>query len=82
MADEEGDDQGSLAGLRHRTGAVRGASFSAVTGAATSAVLQENQNATKAGDLFFNGSSETPEEVGFCAVLNEDIPRLYLNSFR
>jgi len=31
--------------------------------------------------LFFNGSSETPEEVGFCSVLMEDIPNLYLNSF-
>ncbi|MDD5267788.1 MAG: restriction endonuclease subunit S [Methylococcales bacterium] len=41
----------------------------------------EAQNLTKKGDLFFNGSSETPEEVGFCAVLLEDIPNLYLNSF-
>ncbi len=41
----------------------------------------ETQNATKAGDLFFNGSSETPEEVGFCAMLRENIPDLYLNSF-
>lgn len=41
----------------------------------------EAQNVAKKGDLFFNGSSETPEEVGFCAVLLEDIPDLYLNSF-
>jgi type I restriction enzyme S subunit len=41
----------------------------------------EAQNLTKKGDLFFNGSSETPEEVGFCSVLLEDIPNLYLNSF-
>lgn len=41
----------------------------------------EVQNLAKKGDLFFNGSSETPEEVGFCSVLLEDIPRLYLNSF-
>ncbi len=41
----------------------------------------EAQNLAKKGDLFFNGSSETPEEVGFCAVLMEDIPNLYLNSF-
>lgn len=41
----------------------------------------EAQNLTKKGDLFFNGSSETPEEVGFCAVLLEDISSLYLNSF-
>lgn len=41
----------------------------------------EAQNLAKKGDLFFNGSSETPEEVGFCSVLLEDIPNLYLNSF-
>ena len=41
----------------------------------------EMQNVAKKGDLFFNGSSETPEEVGFCSILLEDIPNLYLNSF-
>jgi type I restriction enzyme S subunit len=41
----------------------------------------ETQNLAKKGDLFFNGSSETPEEVGFCSVLLDDIPHLYLNSF-
>ena len=41
----------------------------------------EAQNLTQKGDLFFNGSSETPEEVGFCSVLLQDIPNLYLNSF-
>lgn len=41
----------------------------------------ETQNLAKKGDLFFNGSSETPEEVGFCSVLLDDIPNLYLNSF-
>ena len=41
----------------------------------------EVQNIAKRGDLFFNGSSETPEEVGYCSVLLEDIPNLYLNSF-
>jgi type I restriction enzyme, S subunit len=41
----------------------------------------ENQNRTMKGDLFFNGSSETPEEVGMCSVLLADIPNLYLNSF-
>lgn len=44
-------------------------------------VQNEVQNLAKKGDLFFNGSSETPEEVGFCSVLLEDIPSLYLNSF-
>jgi type I restriction enzyme S subunit len=41
----------------------------------------ENQNKAQKGDLFFNGSSETPEEVGMCSVLLEDISNLYLNSF-
>lgn len=41
----------------------------------------EAQSLAKKGDLFFNGSSETPEEVGFCSVLLEEIPNLYLNSF-
>ena len=43
--------------------------------------VDENQNKALKGDLFFNGSSETPEEVGMCSVLLEDIPNLYLNSF-
>ncbi len=43
--------------------------------------LTEKQNATHYGDLFFNTSSETPEEVGICACLNAEIPNLYLNSF-
>ncbi len=41
----------------------------------------EKQNKSYKGDLFFNGSSETPEEVGMCSVLMDDIPNLYLNSF-
>jgi type I restriction enzyme, S subunit len=41
----------------------------------------EKQNKAVKWDLFFNGSSETPEEVGMCSVLNADIPNLYLNSF-
>ena len=43
--------------------------------------VDESQNKALNGDLFFNGSSETPEEVGMCSVLLEDIPNLYLNSF-
>ena len=41
----------------------------------------EKQNKAIKGDLFFNGSSETPEEVGMCSVLQGNIPNLYLNSF-
>lgn len=43
--------------------------------------FDENQNKAQKGDIFFNGSSETPEELGMCSVLLEDIPNLYLNSF-
>ena len=41
----------------------------------------ESQNRVQPGDLLFNGSSETPEEVAFCSrvqACNEDV---YLNSF-
>lgn len=41
----------------------------------------ENQNAVKKGDLFFNISSETPDEVGMCAALLTDLNNVYLNSF-
>jgi len=41
----------------------------------------ESQNKALKDDLFFNGSSETPEEVGMCSVLTVDVPNLYLNSF-
>lgn len=41
----------------------------------------EGQNQAMKGDLFFNGSSETPEEVGMCAVLLHDVQIVYLNSF-
>lgn len=41
----------------------------------------ESQNTVRKGDLFFNTSSETPEEVGMCAVLDEELTNTYLNSF-
>lgn len=43
--------------------------------------LGERQNAVHKGDILFNTSSETPDEVGLCSVLMEDINNLYLNSF-
>lgn len=45
--------------------------------------IRENelQNRTQFGDLFFNTSSETPEDVGTCAVLLSHYKELYLNSF-
>lgn len=41
----------------------------------------ERQNHAVKGDLFFNTSSETPEEVGICSMLNHTVDNLYLNSF-
>ena len=41
----------------------------------------ENQNRVESGDLLFNGSSETPEEVALCSLVARDVPNLYLNSF-
>ena len=52
------------------------ASFEQVKVSAT-----ETQNRVLVGDLLFNGSSETPEEVAFCSLMAEDVPDLYLNSF-
>ena len=42
---------------------------------------KESQNRVLKGDLLFNGSSETPEEVAMCSVILADVPDLYLNSF-
>lgn len=41
----------------------------------------EHQNEVKKGDLLFNTSSETPEEVGMCAVMDDELTGVYLNSF-
>lgn len=41
----------------------------------------ESQNQVVTGDILFNGSSETPEEVAMCALMKEEITGLYLNSF-
>lgn len=41
----------------------------------------ESQNRVLRGDLLFNGSSETPEEVAMCSLLTKDVSDLYLNSF-
>lgn len=42
---------------------------------------RETQNRVMKGDLIFNGSSETPEEVAMCAVLARDFRDVFLNSF-
>lgn len=41
----------------------------------------KSQNEVKKGDLFFTGSSETPEEVGMVSVLSSTVEDCYLNSF-
>jgi len=41
----------------------------------------ERQNAVRTGDLLFNTSSETPEELAMCAVAQDLPPDTYLNSF-
>jgi type I restriction enzyme S subunit len=41
----------------------------------------EKQNLVQKGDLFFNTSSETPEEVGMCSVLLKNVVGVFLNSF-
>ena len=48
---------------------------------AVDVVSSEKQHLAKRGDLFFNTSSETPEEVGMCSYLSKDVDNLYLNSF-
>jgi len=41
----------------------------------------ESQNKVLKGDLVFNTSSETPYEVGMCALMDNEIEKVYLNSF-
>ncbi|RGJ98874.1 restriction endonuclease subunit S [Megamonas funiformis] len=41
----------------------------------------EKQNKVLKGDLLFNNSSENPEEVGICSLLDDTVDNLYLNSF-
>lgn len=42
---------------------------------------RERQNQVLQGDLLFNTSSETPEELGMCAAVMSDLGTVYLNSF-
>lgn len=39
------------------------------------------QNKVQKGDLFFNTSSEIPEEVAMCATIDYNVENVYLNSF-
>lgn len=48
---------------------------------AVDVAVTESQNRVKKGDLFFNGSSETPDEVGMCSVLRAEVDGVFLNSF-
>jgi type I restriction enzyme S subunit len=42
---------------------------------------RENQNIVRSGDLLFNTSSETPDELAMCAVAGDIPVDTYLNSF-
>ena len=42
---------------------------------------REKQNGVRVGDLLFNGTSETPDELAMGAVVTATVPRLFLNSF-
>jgi type I restriction enzyme S subunit len=41
----------------------------------------ERQSAVRIGDVLFNGSSETPEEVALAAAVEFSAPNVFLNSF-
>ncbi|WP_324459171.1 restriction endonuclease subunit S [Mesotoga prima] len=41
----------------------------------------ESQNIVRKGDLLFNGTSETPDELAMGAAVPDDFGELYLNSF-
>lgn len=41
----------------------------------------EKQNKVHPGDIIFNGSSETPDEVGFGSMVPQELSGRYLNSF-
>ena len=41
----------------------------------------ETQNRVIRGDLLFNGTSETPNELALGAIVDEEVDDLYLNSF-
>lgn len=43
--------------------------------------IDEKQNKVCKGDILFNTSSETPEEVGMCAAVDKELINVYLNSF-
>ena len=43
--------------------------------------IDEKQNKVCRGDILFNTSSETPEELGMCAAVDEELIDVYLNSF-
>jgi type I restriction enzyme S subunit len=41
----------------------------------------EEQQLVQYGDVFFTMSSETPDEIGTCSVLLDEVGEMYLNSF-
>ncbi len=42
---------------------------------------RDSQNCVMKGDLLFNASSETPEDLAISAVMGEQLDNMYLNSF-
>lgn len=42
---------------------------------------RESQNRVRQGDVLFNGTSETPDELALAAVVTDAVHDLYLNSF-
>jgi len=90
---ELGTTYGGLSGKTKRDFATGGARYITFMNIMSNVVLDpatfepvrvassEHQARALDGDLFLNGSSETPEEVGMCALLRGSFPDLYLNSF-
>ena len=61
---------------------IQGARLSGTQLESVNVLAAERQNRVARGDVLFNGSSETPEEVALAAVVDyEPTPQTYLNSF-
>ena len=58
-----------------------GIKFSDVKGKVFLSTDEIRRFQVRAGDVFFTRTSETPEEVGFAAVLLEDIPNCSFSGF-
>lgn len=91
--DDFGDVYGGLSGRAKQDFGHGQGRFLTFTGVMSSVVVDmakaepvdvpasESQNEVAKGDLLFNGSSETPQEIGLCAAVGEQVDGVYLNSF-